>query len=153
METPEANGELLLAGFWIGGRLMAVNAYLVDEIVRVPAVTPVPGASSYIHGVINLRGSIVVVVDLSRRIGLASAAGAPRRFSDDDRRVFVVTHEGERVGFLVDAADDVMEATKDGLKEAPPNLRGCDEAWFTGAYDGPFGLASILDVNALLDEA
>jgi len=149
--TANPVGGNLLAGFYAGGRLMAIDAYLIDGIVRVPNVTPVPRAPDYVRGVINLRGSIVVVIDLACRIGLAPEdRPASGTFAESDRRIIVVSREGESVGFLVDAAADVMEVAAGEIKDAPPNVLGTEASRFTGAYDGPLGLASILDVNALL---
>jgi purine-binding chemotaxis protein CheW len=63
------NRELHIVGFQIGRETYGVPITSLHEIVRVPEITAVPGAPDYMEGVINLRGKIVSVLDLRKRLG------------------------------------------------------------------------------------
>ena len=58
-----------LATFFLAGEEYGVDVRLVQEIIRVTEITPVPRAPEFIKGVINLRGRIIPVVDLKRKLG------------------------------------------------------------------------------------
>lgn len=152
----------LYAAFRAGGRLMALEAGAIDGIIKPPPVTPVPGAKDSLVGVINLRGEIVALSELAAVLGLresgyragegeGSAEGSSSaKDAGDQRRILVVSLGGEPAGLLVDAVYDVVSATPESLKDAPPNLRGGEERWFSGALDCQLGLAGILDLSAVL---
>lgn len=158
----------LYAAFRAGGRLMALEAGAIDGIIKPPPVTPVPGAKDSLVGVINLRGEIVALSELAAVLGLRESgyragegegsAEGPASAKDasatkdagDQRRILVVSSGGEPAGLLVDAVYDVISATPESLKDAPPNLRGGEERWFSGALDCQLGLAGILDLSAVL---
>lgn len=148
----------LYAAFRAGGRLMALEAGAIDGIIKPPPVTPVPGAKESLVGVINLRGEIVALSDLAAVLGLRDPGyragdgegAASGQAAGDQRRILVVSSGGEPAGLLVDAVYDVVSATPESLKDAPPNLRGGEERWFSGALDCQLGLAGILDLSAVL---
>jgi len=86
----------------------------VQEIVRVPEeLTHVPKAPSYVEGVINLRGSVLPVIDLRRRLGLSSVERSDRQ------RVMVFLIAGMRTGFIVDSVAEVLKIHKSAIEEAP----------------------------------
>jgi purine-binding chemotaxis protein CheW len=86
----------------------------VQEIVRVPEeLTKVPKTPAFIEGVINLRGSVLPVVDQRRRFGLA---GIER---NDRQRIMVFTIAGVRTGFIVDSVSEVMRIGARFIDGAP----------------------------------
>ncbi len=86
----------------------------VQEIVRVPEeLTHVPKAPAFVEGVINLRGAVLPVIDLRRRLGLASV---PR---SDGQRVMVFLIQGARTGFIVDAVAEVLKIHKSAIEPTP----------------------------------
>lgn len=86
----------------------------VQEIVRVPEeLTHVPKAPVFVEGVINLRGAVLPVIDLRRRLGLASV---PR---SDGQRVMVFLIQGTRTGFIVDSVAEVLRIPKSAIEPAP----------------------------------
>ena len=106
--------ELLqLLTFEIEGAPYALPVECVREIVRIRPITPVPRMPEDVRGVISLRGEILQVVDLRRRLGLESVE--PNRRS----RVIVVQDGGGRIaGLLVDAVTEVLSVTDDALRPA-----------------------------------
>lgn len=88
--------------------------HLVKEIVRVPEkMTDIPGAPDIFEGVINLRGSVLPVVDMRRRFGLSSDK------RNDRQRIMVFEVHQRRVGFIVDSVTEVLRISNQGIEQAP----------------------------------
>lgn len=86
----------------------------VQEIVRVPEeLTHVPKAPAFVEGVINLRGSVLPVIDLRRRLGM------PAVERSDRQRVMVFLIAGMRTGFIVDLVAEVLKIHKSAIEPAP----------------------------------
>lgn len=101
--------------FRLGGHLFGVPVETVQEVLREQTLTAVPLASSDISGLINLRGQIVITIDLRERMGL------PRRQPGDEATNVVVRTSGDTVtSLLVDRIGDVLEPDLDRF-EAPPH--------------------------------
>src|ERR1700680_4249954 len=94
--------QLQVVGLRIGRETLGLPISLVREIVRVPEITPVPNAPDHIEGVINLRGKIIAVVDLSKRFGEAAIE------RNSKSRIVVVELEERLVGLLVNSASEVL---------------------------------------------
>lgn len=91
-----------------------VSIESVQEIVRVPeTLTHVPKAPSFVEGVINLRGAVLPVIDLRRRLGL------PTVDRSDRQRVMVFLINGLRTGFIVDLVTEVLKIHKSAIEPAP----------------------------------
>jgi purine-binding chemotaxis protein CheW len=105
--------------FRLGNEEFGVPIDGVQEIVRVPErLTHVPQAPPFVEGVINLRGAVLPVIDLRRRLGMASV---PR---SDSQRVMVFLIEGARTGFIVDSVAEVLKIAKSAIEPAPRLSRG-----------------------------
>ncbi len=94
---------------------MAIDVAHVREVVRWQTVTPLPNAPRLIEGVIDLRGAVVPVVDLSRAL-----SGNPVSVSDQ-ARIALTEIDGLIVGFGVDAAVEVLQVDADSMED-PPSL-------------------------------
>jgi len=102
------------ATFKVNDELFAIDVMQVKEVLRYSEITPVPGSSSYIRGIINLRGNVVTVLDT--RVLFSLKAREP----DDDTRIIVVEYnEQEVVGMVVDSADEVVNIPQDNMERAP----------------------------------
>lgn len=136
-----------LVCFRIGEEIYGVDIFAVREIVKAQRITPVPGTTSYVLGIINLRGRIVSVVDLSHRLGLG-----PARI-DRASRILVVDLDGFTVGFLVDAATEVMKLGASAIEPAPEELKGTiHEDYLEGVGKLDDRLVIILNLQHLLSE-
>jgi len=100
--------------FRLGAEEFGVPIDSVQEIVRIPeTLTHVPKAPASVEGVINLRGSVLPVVDLRRRLGLATIA------RNDGQRIVVFLIRGVRTGFIVDAVAEVLKVPRNAIEPAP----------------------------------
>jgi purine-binding chemotaxis protein CheW len=100
--------------FRLGTEEYGVPIMSVQEIVRVPEVlTRVPRTPSYAEGVINLRGTVLPVIDQRTRLGL------PKSERNDRQRIMVYTLGGLRTGFIVDSVAEVLRISKNNIEHAP----------------------------------
>jgi purine-binding chemotaxis protein CheW len=141
-ETAAESGQFLT--FALGEEAYGVEILRVQEIRGYTAVTPIPGAPPFVKGVMNLRGAVIPVVDLRRRLGMDEAPCTPLT-------VVVVVTVGPRVmGLVVDAVSDVLEVTP-GAIEATPDLGGeVDTRLVSGLAKTPERLVMLLDLERLL---
>jgi purine-binding chemotaxis protein CheW len=108
----ESVGQELIS-FRIGEQEFCVDIMAVREIRGWTQATPLPQAPSYVRGVINLRGAVLPIVDLSARLGLGATEPSVRN-------VIIVVRIGARlVGLLVDAVSEVLTATSDMIQPTP----------------------------------
>lgn len=110
MASIESTAELQLQRFLlfgVAGRLCACDLEVVREIVSTRAATRLPGAPDWVLGIINLRGTLVTVVDLAIRFG-AAAGGA--------KSIVVVEAAGKSFGISVDEVRDVQAVAEDALE-------------------------------------
>jgi purine-binding chemotaxis protein CheW len=100
--------------FRLGREEFGVPIDSVQEIVRVPeSLTHVPKAPAAVVGVINLRGSVLPVMDLRRRLGLPTVA------RNDGQRIVVFLIDGVRTGFIVDSVAEVLKVPRQAIEPAP----------------------------------
>lgn len=91
-----------------------VSIESVQEIVRVPdELTRVPKTASFIEGIVNLRGTVLPVIDQRRRFGL------PECERSDRQRIMVFTIDGLRTGFIVDSVSEVTRIPRVAIGPAP----------------------------------
>lgn len=113
-ETAEAKATIQLVGFVIGEELFGVDILTVQEIIRDTAITPIPDAPDFLEGVINLRGSIIPVIDLRKRLNLMQSEDL-----DDESWIVILTIEGRMTGFVVDRVTKVLNVPEASIKPPP----------------------------------
>ena len=102
------------ATFKVNNELFAIDVMQVKEVLRFSEITPVPGSSSYIRGIINLRGNVVTVIDTRLLFSLDA-----RKIDDDTRIIVVEYNEQEVVGMVVDSVDEVVNIPQNHIERAP----------------------------------
>lgn len=121
---------------------------LVREIIEYGQVTTVPMMPVFIHGVINLRGNVVPVMDLAARFG--------QDLSVPNKRTCIVIIEldldeqHQRIGLVVDAVDAVLDIEPDQVEQAPPFGAGIRTDFIAGMARDDRGFTIILDVRRVL---
>jgi purine-binding chemotaxis protein CheW len=100
--------------FRLGKEEFGVPIESVQEIVRLPdEMTKVPKAAAAVEGVINLRGAVLPVIDLRRRLGLAPVDRSDRQ------RIVVLVIDNVRTGFIVDSVAEVLKVPRSAIEPAP----------------------------------
>jgi purine-binding chemotaxis protein CheW len=140
------NGALLqLVSFNVGDEEFGLDILRVQEIIRTQQLTRVPNLPEYIDGVINLRGKVIPVIALRRRLGLSSVP------SDKRTRIVVVDVHGQVLGFVVDAVSEVLRIRTDTV-EPTPRLGHVERDYISGVGKLDSRLLLLLDLERLMTD-
>ncbi|MCP3924425.1 MAG: chemotaxis protein CheW [Desulfobacterales bacterium] len=135
-----------LATFYVGEALCGIDILNIQEINKQIEVTVVPQSSDFVTGVLNLRGRIVTVVDLGKKLGLSSI-----EMSKDNRNI-IVDSKDEQIGLLVDRISDVLIAKSSQIEPAPANIGNIQGKFFKGVYKTDNSLIGILNIDEVLND-
>jgi len=116
-EKTFSSSEVQLVVFKLGREEYGISILQVQEIKRMTDITRVPYTPDYIKGVINLRGSVLPVIDLKKRLDL------PEHDYTDDTRIIIVKIDDIVIGMIVDAVSEVMAIDQANI-EAPEAVIG-----------------------------
>jgi purine-binding chemotaxis protein CheW len=135
---------------WVTFRLenesYGVNVMQVQEVLRYTEIAPVPGAPSYVLGIINLRGNVVTVIDTRSRFGLM-----PDDVTDNSRVVIIESNK-QVIGILVDSVAEVVYMKASEI-EPTPNVGTDDSAKFIrGVCNRDDELLILVDLDKLLGD-
>jgi purine-binding chemotaxis protein CheW len=146
-EGAEANRSVVeLATFFVGDALCGMDILKVQEINKLIEMTRVPQAPEYVLGILNLRGEIVTIIDLGKKLGLKST-----ELSNKTRNIIVNSNE-EHIGLMVEQISDVFQAEWENVDAPPANIGGVQGKYFTGVFKTKDRLIGILDVEKVLEE-
>ncbi|MEJ2592113.1 MAG: chemotaxis protein CheW [Candidatus Thiodiazotropha sp.] len=132
--------------FILMDEVYGINVMQVQEVLRVTEIAPVPGASGYVLGIINLRGNVVTVIDTRTRFGL------PATEVDDASRIIVIESDKQVVGILVDAVAEVVELHESDIDMAPNVGTEDSSRYIQGVASREDGLLILVDLNKLLTD-
>ena len=139
--------ESQLVTFFLDNEEFGVPIAFVKEIVRIPDITRIPRAPSFVEGVANLRGNILPIINLRQRFGLADEERS------DDSRAVVIEVGGRLTGLMVDRVSEVMRVSRDSI-EAPPAVvaSNMDSAYLSGIAKLELGkrLVLLLDIERVI---
>jgi purine-binding chemotaxis protein CheW len=133
-----------LVTFLLASEEYGVDVRAVQEIIRVTEITQVPRAPGFIKGVINLRGRIIPVVDLKRKLNLGEV-GESRQ-----ARIVVVKLKDRLIGLLVDGASQVLRVPVSSIEAAPEEVVEVDAHYVRGVAKLESRLVILLDLQAVL---
>lgn len=142
----EGAGTMQLVSFQLGQEEYGVEITKVQEIILMGEITRVPQTPPYIKGLINLRSTVIPIVDLRLRFGL------PEQPTTDETRIMVVNVRGKTVGIVVDAVNEVLRISREQIAPPPPAVSGPGREYLTGLVRLNKGLLILLDIDKLLDE-
>lgn len=127
--------------FFVDGQFFGVPVQQVQEVIRYQEMTRVPLVPRVIRGLINLRGQIVVAVDLRRRLS------APDRREDQLPMNVVVRTADGAVSLLVDEIGDVLEVQEETFERPPETLQSASRELVLGVHKLPHQLLLVLDTD------
>jgi purine-binding chemotaxis protein CheW len=136
--------EKQLVIFELADEHYGVDIAAVESIIKMEPITVVPQSLSFVEGVINLRGSILPVVDLRKRFKLT--AGEVNK----DARIVVVNMGGVKVGMVVDGVSEVLRVSDDTIEPPPPMVMNIESAFITGIAKIDSKLVILLDLDKVL---
>ncbi|PKM35491.1 MAG: chemotaxis protein CheW, partial [Gammaproteobacteria bacterium HGW-Gammaproteobacteria-10] len=123
-----------------------INVMQVQEVLRVAEIAPVPGAPSYVLGIINLRGNVVTVIDTRNRFGLMS------KETDDNSRIVIIETESHIIGILVDSVAEVVELRSSDIETAPNVGNEDTSRYIQGVTSRDNELLILVDLNKFLSD-
>ncbi|MFQ5882410.1 MAG: chemotaxis protein CheW [Candidatus Methylomirabilales bacterium] len=136
---------LQVVGFQVGKEYFGVDITSVQEIVRVPEITRVPEAAWCMEGVINLRGRIVPVIDLKKRLRLGEAS------KTRESRILVADVDKRLVGLLVDSASEVLRIPAEAVEPTPETVSGVGIEYIRGVGKVGDRLIILLDLSRVMN--
>ncbi len=143
--TPLLDSEsVMLVTMRIDQQMFGVPVQHVRDVLREQKVARIPTATPEIEGSINLRGRIVTVINLRKRLKLNAV-------EHDARHMFVVVeHDNELYSLMVDSVGDVMTIAKDRIEKSPANLSPNWREVATGITRLQDELLVVMDISTLL---
>ncbi len=131
--------------FRVGSLSFGVDVLEVQEVIHRQEMTRVPRASTVVRGLTNLRGQIVMAIDLGRRIGLE-----PR--GEEGESINVIIKAGERpVSLVVDEVGDILNLRDEDRESPPDTLPNSVRSLVTGIHQLEERLLLILDASRVVD--
>ncbi len=146
-QLSEAEDLVQMVGFMISDELFGVDILMVQEIIKDILITPIPDAPEFIEGVINLRGNIIPVIDLRKRLKLPLAKDTTQQ----ETWIIILNISGRVTGFIVDHVTQVIKVPEGTIKP-PPELvvAGLKSHYISGVCKLGQQLLAILDFNRIL---
>ena len=145
-KTGQADEVLQWVTFKLENEIYGINVMQVQEVLRYTEIAPVPGAPSYVLGIINLRGNVVTVIDTRARFGIEPSE------INDNTRIVVIESENQVIGILVDSVAEVVYLKVSDIDEAP-NVGNEESAQFIQGVSNRDGeLLILVDLDKLLSD-
>ncbi|MEJ5361821.1 MAG: chemotaxis protein CheW [Spirochaetota bacterium] len=137
-----ALNSMQIVCFNIGKEEYGIEILKVQEILKLPAVTPLPKSADYIMGVIDLRGKVIPIIDLGVRFGI-SEKGAK------NKRAIVVDIKGKRIGLAIDQVSHVIKLEHKDIEPPPPIVKGISGKFIVGIGKVENKFVIILDIDQI----
>lgn len=131
--------------FWTDKQLYGVPIANVVQIVKMQTINPIPDYPDYAKGVIDLRGTILPVIDIRLRIGKMEAE------YDERTCIVVTTIKDTYVGFIVDAVDEVTVIKGEQISDAPRISNEYNNPYLTGVGNLEGRIILLLDTAKLIN--
>lgn len=135
-----------LVSFNLGKEVFGIDILHVQEINRMVNITRVPQAPHYCKGVIDLRGKVIPVIDLRTKFDMESSEW------DKNTRIVVCDVDGNVVGMIVDAVDEVLRIPSSTIEPAPKIVTSIDVDYVKGVARLEDRLLIFLDISRIADE-
>jgi purine-binding chemotaxis protein CheW len=142
----QTGGSAQLVSFRLAREEYGIEITKVQEIILLGEITRVPQTPDFIKGLINLRSTVIPVVDLRLRFGLTAEE------STDETRIMVVNVGGKTLGVIVDAVSEVLRVSQDQIVPPPPTVTGVGHEYLTGLVKLDNRLLILLNIDKILSD-
>lgn len=141
-KSPEQTGDKRYLFVMVDNTDYGIDLEIVQEIIVMQEISPIPSTKPFCRGVINIRGTIVPVIDLRIKMGLE-----PCEY-DENACIVIVTFDNEKIGMIVEAVQDVLLIKSSQLQESPARTNGNGKRSISSQIANIDGaVKQILDVN------
>lgn len=138
--------ETLLVVFSLNNELCGVDVSQVQEIISYQEASTVPDMPDFVEGIVNLRGSVVPIVNLNKRFGNGE------KKADDNTKIVITGAEGKKVGFIVNDVAEIVKFTEEEIETSPSILSMSGSSYLKGIGKKDNALISILDMENILNK-
>ena len=144
VQSAENTGTLQLVSFHLGDEVYGIEIVKVREIILMGEITRVPQTPPFVKGLINLRSTVIPVIDLRIRFDLTA-----NDFTSESR-IMVIDVSGKTIGIIVDAVSEVLRVSNNQIAPPPPTVAGLEQEYLTGLVKLENQLLMLLDVDKML---
>ncbi len=145
--TDAAQAEKQLVVFDLAAEAFGVDIGSVREIIRMQDITRVPGAPAFVEGIINLRGSVIPVIDLRKRFDI------PVNELHKDNRIVVMDIGGQDMGVVVDAVTEVLRIASASVEPPSSVITTADSVYLLGIVKMEGRMVILLDLDKVLTDS
>jgi purine-binding chemotaxis protein CheW len=134
-----SNTSLEIIAFYLGSEQFCVETLAIREIRGWAPCTPLPHAPRDVLGVMNLRGSVIPIIDLAARLGMPAAQPTERS------AIVVAEVHGKVVGLVVERVSDILSVSPDDIQPVPVVSAEFDASYAEGIIPLPSGMVCFLN--------
>lgn len=142
----DVNGTMQLVSFTLAKELYGVEITKVREIILITDITRIPETPDFLKGLINLRSTVIPVIDLRVRFGM------PEGELTDESRIMVIQACGKTIGIVVDAVSEVLRVKQEHIAPPPPTIAGLGREYLSGLVKLDDHLLILLDIDKIFNE-
>lgn len=141
----KTDGSIQLVSFRLGAEEYGIEIGKVREIILVGGITQVPRTPNYVKGLINLRSSVIPIIDLKLRFGMSESVRT------EETRIIVVSVSQRTIGIVVDSVNEVLRVPTENIAPPPLSVAGLGHDYLTGIAKINERLLILLDITKILD--
>ena len=145
-DTSDARNSMQLVSFQLAEETYGIEITKIREIILMGEITQIPQTPHYVKGLINLRSTVIPVIDLRARFGLTESD------LTNESRIMVLNVGTKTIGIIVDAVSEVLRVSADQIAPPPPTVAGLGREYLTGLVKLDEHLLILLDIDRIFDE-
>ena len=145
-DSKERTSELRIVSFLVDDREYAVDISRIIEIIYYKPATPLPESPEFVEGVVDLRGTVIPVVDLKKRLRLPSKSTAR------PNHILIIRFRDKMIGIVVDEVKQVIQIDEGQIQSSQNFLEGTSSKYLQGVYKLNDRLIFLLSLDTLLTE-
>lgn len=145
LENTTSNIPLRYLQFKLGEENYGMELLKVKEVIPVPDTTPLPNCPSYYTGIMNLRGQIISIIDLRKKLSINT------KHENAEEAVIIVEIEGIGIGVVVDYIGKVLNLSSHDIAEVPEVSKQINAKYIQGVYKDGESLNIFLDISSILN--
>jgi|JI8StandDraft_1071087.scaffolds.fasta_scaffold00203_12 purine-binding chemotaxis protein CheW len=131
--------------FNLGEEEYAIPITIVEEIVKITNLIRVPQSKSYFAGIMDIRGKVVRMIDLTKRLNIRNANTVEKA-----ERAIVINVGGKSVGVIVDKVSHVIHFPANQVDPPPPSVKGISSRYITGVGKKDNRFIILIDIEKIL---